>query len=61
LRGDAKTRSEFYKNMNFVGAMSANEIRNLEDMNAYDGGDEFFVQMNMQTITNARNGGKKNQ
>jgi HK97 family phage portal protein len=59
LRGDAKTRSEFYKNMNFVGAMSANEIRNLEDMNSYDGGDEFFVQMNMQTVTQAKNGGKK--
>ncbi len=61
LRGDAKTRSEFYKNMNFVGAMSANEIRNLEDMNSYEGGDEYFVQMNMQTVNQARNGGKKNQ
>lgn len=39
LRGDAKTRSEYYKNMNIVGAMSANEIRSLEDMNSYDGGD----------------------
>ncbi len=61
LRGDAKTRSEFYKNMNFVGAMSANEIRNLEDMNAYDGGDEYFVQLNMQTVNQAINGNKKNQ
>ncbi|GAB0481666.1 phage portal protein [Alistipes indistinctus] len=63
LRGDAKTRSEFYKNMNFVGAMSANEIRNLEDMNSYDGGDEYFVQMNMQTVKQAidKNGSKKNQ
>lgn len=59
LRGDAKTRSEYYKNMNFVGAMSANEIRSLEDMNSYDGGDQYFVQMNMQTINNAING-KKN-
>ncbi len=60
LRGDAKTRSEFYKNMNFVGAMSANEIRNLEDMNSYDGGNEYFVQMNMQPVKHAING-KKNQ
>ncbi len=61
LRGDAKTRSEYYKNMNFVGAMSANEIRSLEDMNAYEGGDEYFVQMNMQTVKQAINGKQKNQ
>ena len=53
LRGDAKTRSEFYKNMNLVGAMSANEIRALEDMNSYDGGDEYFVQANMQSVKHA--------
>lgn len=53
LRGDAKTRSEYYKNMNIVGAMSANEIRSLENMNSYDGGDEYFVQMNMQPVTTA--------
>lgn len=54
LRGDAKTRSEYYKNMNLIGALSANEIRSLEDMNAYEGGDEYFVQANMQTIENAK-------
>lgn len=53
LRGDAKTRSEFYKNMNMVGAMSPNEIRSLEDMNTYDGGDEYFVQANMQPVRTA--------
>lgn len=60
LRGDAKTRSEYYKNMNFVGAMNANEICSLEDMNTYEGGDEYFVQMNMQTVKNAINGQPKN-
>ena len=53
MRGDAKTRSEYYKNMNLIGAMSANEIRTLEDMNSYEGGDTYFVQANMQTIENA--------
>lgn len=53
LRGDAKTRSEYYKNMNLIGAMSANEIRTLEDMNSYEGGGTYFVQANMQTIENA--------
>ena len=33
--------------------MSANEIRSLEDMNSYEGGDEYFVQMNMQPVTTA--------
>ena len=55
LRGDAKTRSEYYKNMNLVGAMSANEIRSLEDMNSYEGGDEYFVQANMQSVKVALN------
>ena len=59
LRGDAKTRSEYYKNMNIVGALSANEIRTLEDMNSYEGGDTYFVQMNMQTIQNALKDGEK--
>ena len=54
LRGDAKTRSEYYKNMNLIGAMNANEIRAYEDMNAYEGGDEYFVQANMQTVDNAK-------
>ena len=53
LRGDAKTRSEYYKNMNLVGAMSANEIRAFEDMNAYEGGDTYFVQANMQSVEKA--------
>ena len=55
LRGDAKTRSEYYKNMNLIGSMSANEIRALEDMNAYEGGDEYFVQENMQSVKVAHN------
>ena len=59
LRGDAKTRSEYYKNMNIVGAMSANEIRSLEDMNRYEGGDEYFVQMNMQPVKTAIYGKEK--
>lgn len=55
LRSDSKTRSEFYKNMNLVGALNANEIRDLEDMNGYEGGDAYFVQQNMQTVDNAKN------
>ena len=53
MRGDSKSRSEFYRNMSLIGAMNANEIRELEDMNAYPGGDKYFVQLNMTTAENA--------
>jgi HK97 family phage portal protein len=53
MRGDAKSRSEFYKNMSMIGAMNANEIRELEDMNSYEGGDRYFVQLNMQDAADA--------
>lgn len=38
--------------------ISANEIRNLEDINRYEGKDEYFVQMNMQPIKSALDGKK---
>jgi len=47
MRADAKSRSEYYKNMTLIGAMNANEVREFEDMNAYEAGDKYFVQMNM--------------
>ena len=53
LRGDAKTRSEYYKNMNFVGAMSANELSSLEDMNSNESSDEKIEQMKKQPVTTA--------
>jgi len=41
LRGDTKARTDYYKTMRLVGAMNANEIRALENMNAYEGGDDY--------------------
>ena len=58
MRGDSKSRSEFYKNMSLIGAMNANEIRELEDMNSYPGGDNYFIQLNMQ---NADKVGESNE
>ena len=55
LRADSKSRSEYYKNMYLIGCMSPNEIRELEEMNKYKGGDEFYVQQNMTTTDNAIN------
>jgi len=50
LRGDIKTRTEAYKNLMMVGAISPNEIRAKEEMNSYEGGDSKFMQLNAAPI-----------
>tara|TARA_R100000278_G_scaffold123208_1_gene111960 strand:+ start:520 stop:1767 length:1248 start_codon:yes stop_codon:yes gene_type:complete len=47
LRGDAKSRAEYYKSLFNVGAISPNEIRRKENMNDIDKGDVYYVPMNM--------------
>ena len=47
MRGAAKDRAEFYTRLYGVGALSPNDIRELEDMNPYEGGDEYRVPLNM--------------
>lgn len=44
LRGDATARSNFYRALFYIGAINPNEIRQAEDLNPYDGGDEYYVQ-----------------
>ena len=51
LRGDSKSRSEYYKAMFSIGAMSPNRIRQLENEPAYPGGDEHFAQAGYMPIT----------
>ncbi len=48
MRGAHKDRSEYYKNMTLIGAMTQNEVRELEDMNPSDDpeADKLRVQMN---------------
>lgn len=48
LRGDEKARGEFYQKLFGVGAIDSNEVRSLENMNAYDGGNKKWVPMNFQ-------------
>lgn len=50
LRGDQAARSAYYRNLFYIGVFSQNEIRELEDMNAVEGGDDHFVQTNMTTV-----------
>jgi len=47
LRGASTDRADFYTKLYNVGALSPNEIRELEDMNPYEGGDEHRVPLNM--------------
>tara|TARA_R110002153_G_C13319604_1_gene496986 strand:+ start:2399 stop:3619 length:1221 start_codon:yes stop_codon:yes gene_type:complete len=44
LRGDAKTRAEYYSKMFSLGSLSQNEIRRKENLNDVDGGDRYYVQ-----------------
>lgn len=55
LRGDSQARSEFYRVMREVGAMSANDIRELEDMPPIDGGDTYLQPMNMVPLGSDNN------
>ncbi len=47
LRGDTRTRAEFYTRQIQNGALSPNEIRELEDMDPREGGDIFLTPLNM--------------
>ena len=53
LRGDAASRGDFYQKLWNVGAISINEIREKEDLPPVDGGDEYFVPLNMAPLKRA--------
>lgn len=53
LRGDAKSRGEFYNQLFQMASLSPNEIREYENKNPYDGGDEYYIQLNMVPISQA--------
>lgn len=46
MRGDSKSRSEFYNSLVNIGALTPNQVRELEDMNPYEGGDQYYIQGN---------------
>lgn len=53
LRGDATMRAAYYQTLYNLGVASINEIRGWESLDPVAGGDERFVQLNMQTLTAA--------
>ena len=54
LRGDTKTRSDFYKDLFNIGVLSPNDIRQLENLNPVDGGDTYYVPLNLAPTTVSR-------
>jgi HK97 family phage portal protein len=51
MRGDSKSRAEFYRLMTQMGAMSINEVRAMEDLNGIGAaGDQHLVQLNQTTL-----------
>ncbi len=51
LRGTPKERGDFYNSMFQVGAFSPNDIRDKEDMNPIEGGDQYFKPLNFESLT----------
>jgi len=47
LRGDMKARSQFYKDMVYIGAYSPNDVLELEDRNPRELGDIYLTPSNM--------------
>ena len=50
LRGDVKTRSEVYAMGRQWGYYSTNDIRNMENRNPVDGGDDYHIPANMVVL-----------
>jgi len=47
MRGAVKDRADYYSKLYGIGALNPNEIRALEEMNPYDGGEQYRVPLNM--------------
>lgn len=51
LRGDSAARAALYQTLHNIGAINANQVRALEEMNSYEGGDTYFIQLNQIDVT----------
>jgi HK97 family phage portal protein len=56
LRGDGESRGKFYREMFYIGSMSPNDIREKENANPVDGGDTYFVPVNMMRLEDVAEG-----
>jgi len=53
LRGDFKTQTDGFARMLEKGVYAINEVRAYMGLNPVDGGDEHYVQLNMQAVSDA--------
>jgi HK97 family phage portal protein len=60
LRGDSTARKEYYTGLFGIGALSINDILELEDRNPVEGGDQRFVPLNMVPLSRANEIGQNN-
>jgi HK97 family phage portal protein len=56
LQGDFKTQAEGFAKLLEKGVYSVNEVRRWMNLNPVEGGDKHFIQLNMQTISDAASG-----
>lgn len=61
LRADTAARKDYYNAMFNIGVLSANDIRALEDLPAYDGGDKYYVPVNLAPANGEVNQTKNNE
>ena len=50
LRGDTAARTQYYKEMTYIGAISTNEVRSGEMLNSVNGGENRYIPSNMMVI-----------
>lgn len=55
LRADVDSRGDYYRRLFEIGVLSANEIREFEDLNRIEGLDEHFVPLNLGPTNNFNN------
>ena len=51
IRASIKEQMELYVKMSGIGAYSPNDVRRMEDMPEYEGGDKYYVPVNMAEVT----------
>lgn len=50
LQTDAKSQAEYLEKMIFSGQLTPNEARQIKDMSAYPGGDDYYIPANMVKV-----------
>lgn len=60
LRADTAARKDYYTAMFNIGVMSSNDIRALEDLPAYEGGDKYYVPVNLAPANGVSSNNQQN-